>query len=98
MPNKHPKATPVTIDGNEYWIAPLSMKAIEVHVEGDHSTESWWETRTRLWKQIEASMQRATPGAAPNIDQVRDDLDLDGFAQLLAEVRTVSNLSVRTEL
>jgi hypothetical protein len=96
MPTIHPKAKSVTIDGKDFLIAPLSMLAIEVQVEGDHSKEDWWDTRIRLWKQIEASMKRADPENAPNIDVVREELDLEGFAKLLAEVRSISNLSVKT--
>lgn len=91
MPN--PKTKTVCIDGHEYFLAPLKMRQIEELVESALPEETVSGMRKRLWGQIEASMKNSGH-PVPDIEELRDRLDLEGFLELLKEMRAVSKLYV----
>ncbi len=91
----HPKAKPITIDGVEYLIAPLSMSAIETLVESTSGPGTLNEKRAAIWEAIYSSLMRAG-GRVSTLPELKDTLDVEGFLQLqqavyeLSAVRAVS--------
>jgi hypothetical protein len=82
----------VTIAGETYRFAPLSMLQIEEFVDAPEAPLDYKASRDRTWGTIHASLSNAGGPSAPSINDLKTKHSLKGFLALHRAALEVSGL------